>query len=609
MKRTMLLAVALCGLMVAHAARAQTVGYWRFEDGAAGTNATTLATEANSPTLDGTAHPTTAPKPSFSADVPGVGRLEGATNSTSLSFPQISAGNDPGAGVFVAYSTDDPLLQQNSFTVEAFIKTTMTSPTYPAIVEKVRGPGGNTWSLGLSGGFAAFTRFDATGGGNQTTSGGPSLNDGDWHHVALTYEYDSGTGNGTATMYADYNQAATRTVYGALQHQYGLDIAGGAGGHRGYIGLIDEVRFTDTALTPGQFLHLRAMPVVENSSRKMAAGDLDGNGIMDLAIIRASGELDLQLYGPGGAIVDKKAVPGITASAVTVADLDGDNVAEVVFVNAATKQLQSYKPADGTLTHWGSPTGTGVALVSAGDCDGDSRHELMVNRGDSTAVYVLQPETGVYTYANSSMARFTSGELIAGNSGVDFVGRDGVIGGNGIVHLYDYDTNTWTSLGGGAYDEAVPGNYFINDDLDEVMTGWNMNMWNEPYGFKYTTGAAGHIAPGNTNPNLGGQELWYCINNRIYESRSVWTEASPGGYQSLNVPDNVGWGDLILADIDGDGLDELIARKDSTAFDGIIYVWNYGDAAFEAQTLVPEPASALLLLGGLGALLRRRRSR
>ena len=294
---------AACLCAIASFSQGGTIGYWRFEGGS-------LASTVNSPVLDGSA----TGSPSADPGVPGA-RIAGQANAGSLNFNGSSS-------VQVAYAADNPLLQASTFTIEAFIKTTSTTQ-WPGIVEKVSSSGGDTWSLGLSNGFAVFSRFDTTTGYNQSVSGGAALNNGQWHHVAMTY---NGT-TGLATVFTDYRPANSKTIGGLLAHARGLDIAGGSGGHNPYTGLIDEVRMSDTVLAPDQFLFVQRTPerVVENASRQMAAADFDGDGAMEIVLATASGVV-VRSWGTG--VADGSIRPG-SVLAVTTADVDGDGQAEI----------------------------------------------------------------------------------------------------------------------------------------------------------------------------------------------------------------------------------------------------------------------------------------
>ncbi|HOD80149.1 MAG: FG-GAP repeat protein [Planctomycetes bacterium ADurb.Bin126] len=591
---------AACLCAIASFSQGGTIGYWRFEGGS-------LASTVNSPALDGSATGSPAADPG----VPGT-RIAGQTNAGSLSFNGSSS-------VQVAYAADNPLLQASTFTIEAFIKTTSTTQ-WPGIVEKVSSSGGDTWSLGLTNNFIIFSRFDTTTGYNQTLSAGSALNNGQWHHVAMTY--DGATGS--ATLFADYRPTTSKTIAGLLAHARGLDIAGGGGGHNPYTGLIDEVRMSDTVLTPDQFLFVQRTPerVVENASRQMAAADFDGDGAMEIVLATASGVV-VRSWGAG--VADGSIRPG-SVLAVTTADVDGDGQAEVAAVTAG-KQLQTWVPG-GAVTTWTPPSGvSGWKNLSAGDINGDGSDEIMLVQDVAAhgALYVLQD--GATYYCAGTADIIASGDTVGGDGKKEFLVR----GTTGRLYRSkapgsDGRFSGFDDLGGGIW-QITSGNTFPSDSADEILVNNSSKLLyvhNGGYS-QADSGSGTNMMAGCMDPALWGQELWYIIgtDGKIYQSRWNWAEAGPSSgwswdllkvnakdYAGANVAGNSNWSDLLLADIDGDGLDELIARKAGAEFDNLIFFFENGQAGFTSAMLVPEPLTVLAVLTGLtglGGYVRRRR--
>jgi len=611
MNRYLPLCVIVLTLWGATLLEAATIAHWQFDNGVPPAAATTLPTSTNSPALDGVATPAGA---LFSTSIPAP-LISGRSNFASLQFPG-------SAGVQVAYASDNTLLQANQFTIEAFLRTSASAAGFPAIVEKVRAASGDTWSLGLSGSGQIFSRFDTTGGANQTFAGGSALTDNFWHHVAMTYDGSTGA----ARLYVDYKQVASRTIAGSLQHQYGLDIAGGSGGHTPLTGYVDEVRMTDAVLTPDQFLSAQRAPdrVYENSTRRMAAGDFFGDGRKDTVYLDASGSLVLQTSEQGG-FGGMVLLPGTTARAVTAADLDGDGLAEVAFVNAATNQLQSYNAVTAAVTNWSPPGGvSGWNTLSAADVDGDGDDDLMLAATGSNALHVLRD--GTYVNTGGAGLRLGNGELVANGAAEEFILR----GTTSALYRYNYPANNFTNIGGGL-EEIVAGNTFPSDALDEVMvnnpTTKQLYLYNNGGSGAYSqvaTQTGTNIAAGSLDPSLLGQELWYLLNGGvIYQSRWNWAEGGPSSgwlfdplavnakdYAGPSALGNSGWADFLLADIDNDGLDELIARKADPLWNNYVFLFENGASSFTQLMVVPEPSAVVLLLLGLAMLAsvgRRRR--
>lgn len=367
----------------------------------------------------------------------------------------------------------------------------------------------------------------------------------------------------------------------------------------------------------------------ENSSKLMAAGNFFGDGKNEVAHIRADGTVFISDFHQP----KSQEVAGITASQIIAADLNGDGRDELSFINAATQQFQTFDFDTQTLTtHPGAPSGPGYQTLSAANTDGIAGDEVMV-AATNGQLAVFDPKTNTFPRINGSIqatGRITSGDIISGNAGEDFLVRNTVSAANGTPFVFNFDTNTFTSLGGGV-DELVAGNQFTNDATDELFvnnSGLTLFVNRDAVPGQYNSGGAGFaIASGRLDDDLtAGQELFYVIGavtnnaggNRVFTMRPDEVPGTSLAYtllqmdaSSLNgdVAGNFGWADLLSADVDGDGLEELILRKLGNAGDpDQLFIFQNGfQSIVEAQIAVPEPATAALGLLGLAGLVARRR--
>lgn len=245
---------------------ADTIADWQFDDGTPTNTAATLVTETNAPTLNATAgrYSSSARYPTFDNDRPGTrvwasfaGPLLNSTNAASLRLINAdlpSNTNSYNGGL--ATVSDNPLLHPTNLTVEVFLKIDR-HVNFPLVVGKVRAAGGTSWNLDFDNAGHPRVRIDSgvaftngTPGFNQSWTSTVNVEDGQWHHVAFTYTHT----NKTVRLYVDYVQSTSGTTYSNLVYDAGeLRIASGAGG-RGFDGWIDELRITDSVLTPEQFM-------------------------------------------------------------------------------------------------------------------------------------------------------------------------------------------------------------------------------------------------------------------------------------------------------------------------------------------------------------------
>ena len=96
---------------------------------------------------------------------------------------------------------------------------------------------------------------------------GKDVCDGDWHHVAFSFEPNNDRPdptNSVMKLYIDYGEPAAVQTQGLFKYPENLHfVLGGIGNaatDTGYFGLIDELRISDGALTTSQFLRAEKAP-------------------------------------------------------------------------------------------------------------------------------------------------------------------------------------------------------------------------------------------------------------------------------------------------------------------------------------------------------------
>jgi len=128
---------------------------------------------------------------------------------------------------------------------------------------------GNKAIVGHSGGFQVVTygkgvKLYARGGKKVIlTSGDANIDDGQWHHMAVSFSHSAGTVSlfvdGELISQADINgiyrpfepEQYDSVVHGTLnKYEFSIGNTTGSSPEHGFIGEIDDVRMYRTALTP-----------------------------------------------------------------------------------------------------------------------------------------------------------------------------------------------------------------------------------------------------------------------------------------------------------------------------------------------------------------------
>ncbi len=268
------------------------IGYWQFDDAAAGTTASSLASQYNS--LTGTAVASgSGAAPVHNADVPGaliydglLGALLNASNDTSLKFDNTgTADSGDGGRVDVPDAGGaGSILKPRNFTAEVFYKAE-GHVNWPSLVGKNRADSnGCTWLLDTNNNDRFRVRVDSqplgSGGGsgfNQSFGTSIPLNDGKWHHIAMTYN----DATQRVDLYVDYVLAGGgTTTFPIVYDDRPLVMGQGAGG-RALDGWLDEVRVSDTVLASSQFLRAGATLAWDGGDADGSNGAGGGTGTWD----------------------------------------------------------------------------------------------------------------------------------------------------------------------------------------------------------------------------------------------------------------------------------------------------------------------------------------
>lgn len=236
---------------VATDVHASVLAYWRFEEGIANSPAGGAGSVSDSA---GSFHGTPTGGPIYRSDV-GANPvpLTGATNNRSLEF------DGSGTGDFVLAPDPTGVLNPTTaFTVEFWMRAGAQSGSLDTLLDHSHGFIDQTgWAFQTQ--PTGTMRFAVGDGGpfHEAISPVGSVRDNMWHHIAGVFD-STATGQ-ELRLYIDGVLAAFDDNGGALALGNNRDIeigrASSAMFPRYYSGFIDEIRISDTALAPSQFLN------------------------------------------------------------------------------------------------------------------------------------------------------------------------------------------------------------------------------------------------------------------------------------------------------------------------------------------------------------------
>ena len=209
----------------------------------------------------------------FSDDVPGariVDGVDGAVisrhNSKSLLLSDSKVTWSDANDVYYLRKTlagDD----RTSWTVEFFMKAGSEQAAWARIMSALGGGDWGSWSPYIIQYKSGAGRFGLYGSGNKPQIDfSTNVCDGVWHHVAFSFEPNDDRPdptNSVMKLYIDYGGPAEAQTPNIFKYSENLHfVLGGVGQSTdtGYFGLIDELRISDGALTPSQFLRAEKAP-------------------------------------------------------------------------------------------------------------------------------------------------------------------------------------------------------------------------------------------------------------------------------------------------------------------------------------------------------------
>ena len=173
---------------------------------------------------------------------------------------------------------------------------------------------------------------------------------------------------------------------------------------------VQDIGFTEARTT--------ILPNSSSDSSGIAAGDINGDGLVDLVLAKGEGNNNIQLWLNSGnkafpfkAAIDLPVISDVN-TVVKLADVDNDGRLDIVFCSGAGAFVLLNKMNGITLSFSEVPLDIGDAKaldLSVGDVDNDGRLDITV--GTSTGIVVfLQNDSYEYTYDKVALPQ--SGEVM-----------------------------------------------------------------------------------------------------------------------------------------------------------------------------------------------------
>jgi len=372
-----------------------------------------------------------------------------AINLTIL--PDFNQAFDPnGTDDYVDTNAELVELAQADFTLEAWIKTTGTRES---II--VKNNGDSSWNSGEK----AFYLDDSgqvsfVGFGNNYIKGNTAVNDGQWHHVAVVWDYDSNS-SGAGTIYVDgeddtntstTNYAANNSDNNGDTYKIGLpNRYDNKEASNFFSGEIDEVRIWDTARTAAEIEEYRYASLDSDETNLAAYYNFNQNAVNGKMIA------DITTNSNDGTLVTNN----------KVLSLDSSNSSHVDMGSSLLNNLTEF-----TIEGWFNANS-----IQRYDLWGqnDSVEIFLDNNGD-LRVWTSATNGETFTDLNLTANEWYHVAAVGSNNGVEVYLNGSSIGSiDGTVSSYGNSSDT-TKIGGEVASSS--GGYF-DGEIDDVRI-WNV---------------------------------------------------------------------------------------------------------------------------------------
>lgn len=266
---------------------------------------------------------------------------------------------------------------------------------------------------------------------------------------------------------------------------------------------------------------------------------------------------------------------GTNVSRILSADITGSVDDELVYLADPTNALYYYN-FDTEVTS--GPYGSDLTdLTSVFWAAGDNKMSVIAVNG--TDVYKFVPNS--FTTLGGSLSWVMRGDFTVGDNTDEFIG----ISSSSTMFTYDTETAAYRTIGGAGHRVAVPGNIDTNEVGDEVFMNYaSDSKWyvvevetsvtvaynNLGGGGSATDGVATGDIDGNGVKGYLCNDTGTAIWRNTYPSSTTWQDGWAGS--------NTDFVDIILADLDKDGKDEVYGIR--SADDSIAYKYIDGNSGF-----------------------------
>jgi hypothetical protein len=358
----------------------------------------------------------------------------------------------------------------------------------------------------------------------------------------------------------------------------------GATGPTGTVSLIDSTNASYGLAAPqlGSATNGFLAPILQSSqqSNSIAVGDFNGDGILDVAVENGyDSSLEIYLGNGNGTFTQTAYMYPTTGDSgynntLVAADFNGDGKLDLALADGGTHVVIFTGNGDGTFTQAAS-TAVGASTLSAlvvADFNGDGIPDLAVVSYNNSAMILLGSGSGTFTLKSTLAVTYNA---YAGAIAADF-------NGDGIPDLAVPSYNPTTYLG------AM--NVYLGKGDGTFTAGTAI-----PTQGVYTTPVAIQTADLNGD-GIADIVLVSSNDSTKYSLQTYLGNGSGGvgnGTFTLAYATNGGNGTYtevpVVADFNGDGIDDIAVVTGSTPWQSQIYIGK-GDGTFTLGSATPIPA-------------------